>query len=93
MPALDAASQRHPGVKFIGVAVQDDLDRAADFAAEIGVSYDLAFDEDGIVIDGYPTFGMPATFLISEDGVILSRRIGELSDEQIDSFILTYFGG
>ena len=36
MPALDAASQRHPGVKFIGVAVQDDLDRAADFAAEIG---------------------------------------------------------
>lgn len=93
MPAIDAASLRHPGVKFVGVAVEDRLAAAADFADEIGVSYTLAFDTDGVVADGYPFLGLPATFLISGEGVLLKRVFGQVIEEQIDAEIATFFGG
>ncbi len=61
MPAIDAAAARHPDVKFVGVAVQDDFQAAARFAEEIGVSYTIGFDENYEVDSSYPTFGLPAT--------------------------------
>ena len=44
MPALDAAAARHPEVEFIGVAVQDDLQAAEEFATELGVAYTIGLD-------------------------------------------------
>lgn len=93
MPAIDEAQMRHPGVKFIGVAVQDVRRAAEDFADEIGVSYTLGFDDDGTVDDGYRPLGLPATYIISADGVILERFFGEVSGEEIDAKLATWFGG
>lgn len=93
MPAIDAASHRHPGVRFIGVAVRDNFGRATAFAEEIGVTYTLAFDEEGDVEDAYPVLGLPATFLISPEGLILKRVYGEVDVEKIDGEIATLFGG
>ena len=93
MLAIDAASHRHPGVKFIGVAVQDNRGRVEAFAEEIGVTYTLAFDEDGDVEDGYRVLGVPATFFVSAEGLILKRVYGEVDVERIDEEIATLFGG
>ena len=93
MPVIDAATERHPNVAFVGVAVQDDFAAAAEFATEIGVGYTIGFDREDVVTDGYPVLGMPATFLISGDGLILDRRFGELTPDVIDGLLATYFGG
>lgn len=94
MPAIDAAADRHPGVAFVGVAVRDpDYDGVAAFAEEIDVSYTIAYDREGEVADAYPVLGMPATFLISETGLVLHRRFGQLTEDEIDGFIATFFGG
>ena len=93
MPAFDDAAARHPDVRFIGIAVNDSLSDAAAFAAEINVSYPLAFDEGDRVIDAYPALGLPATFFIDQDGGIAQRYFGELFDETIDEQIALAFGG
>ncbi|MFQ5554499.1 MAG: redoxin domain-containing protein [Acidimicrobiia bacterium] len=93
MPAIDAASQRHPGVRFLGVAVRDDLGPAKDLGRETGVSYALAFDADGVVDAEYPILGMPATFYISPEGLILKRVYGQLVEDQIDGDVGGLFGG
>ena len=93
MPALDAAASRHPGVKFVGVAVQDDLLAAEEFAAELGVSYTIGLDERDEVNALYPAFGLPVTYVISGNGVILQPLYGELDESKIDAVIAQWFGG
>ena len=93
MPALDAAAARHPGVKFVGVAVQDDNVAAENFARELGVSYTIGLDERDEVNALYPTLGLPVTYVISPQGVILQTLFGEVDEAQIDSVIATWFGG
>ena len=92
MPAIQAASERWPSVYFLGVAVEDDPTAAADFAEEIGVTYPLAIDETDIVNVAYPHFGLPATFLIAEDGTIASQVFGEVVESEIDSLLAGMIG-
>lgn len=93
MPAIDAASQRHPNVLFIGIAVQDDPVAAEEFAAEVGVSYPLGIDERDLVDSAFGPLGLPTSYLISGEGVILTEVIGEVDEERIDGVLATFLGG
>lgn len=87
MPHLDAVAAAQPGVLFLGIAVDDDPGAARAFAVEIGVSYPLAIDLAGEVARRYPSFGLPATFLITTDGRIARTVYGQLSEAQIVGLI------
>jgi hypothetical protein len=73
--------------------VQDDPRAAEEFAEEIGVSYTIGLDEREEVNARYPTFGLPVTYLISPQGIILHKVIAEIDEGQIDALIATWFGG
>jgi thiol-disulfide isomerase/thioredoxin len=92
MPAIDASSKAHPEVRFVGVSVQDSRSDAASFAEEIGVSYTLGFDDDGLVDDAYRPLGLPASYLISPEGIIVERIFGKVTEETLDEKIAEHFG-
>ncbi len=92
MPHIQAASERYPGVYFLGVAVEDDPNAAEDFAEEIGVTYPLAYDETDRVNVAYPHFGLPATFVITPDRRVVSKYFGGVSESQIDEMIAGAIG-
>ncbi len=92
MPAIDAAADRYPGVYFLGIAVEDDPQAAEAFAEELGVDYPLGFDETDQVSVAYPHFGLPATFLIGEDGTLAGRVFGEVTESQIDELLAGVIG-
>lgn len=92
MPAFDVAAQTHTDVFFIGVAVEDDPDSARAFADEIGVSYALAIDEAERVARRYFSPGLPATFFISADGVIVRKAFGQLDEDDLALVIAESFG-
>jgi thiol-disulfide isomerase/thioredoxin len=89
MPAIDAAAAAHPEVLFLGIATLDDPEAAAAFAAEIGVTYAIGFDESEIKDELYPSIGLPATHLIAADGSIVESRLGEIDAGWIESAIAT----
>lgn len=92
MPAIDAAATKHPEVAFIGVSVQDTTAEATAFAEEIGVQYTLGFDEEGTVDAAYTPVGLPASFIISADGVILERIFGKVTEADLDEKFSKHFG-
>lgn len=93
MPAIDAAAARHPDVKFVGVAVQDDFVAATRFAEEIGISYTIGLDERDEVNARYPSAGLPVTFLIDADGFVVQTLFGQLDDSQIEDSLATWLSG
>lgn len=84
MPVLQAAFDTFGDrVDFVGVNPQDTRSRMIDFAAELGVSYDLYRDPDGrfTVANGIATF--PTTLFVDPDGRVVEQIAGELSADEL----------
>ena len=92
MPAIDRASQAHPEVLFIGVDVQDTRSAADKFLEEIGISYLIGFDDEDEVDNQYQPLGLPASYIISSEGVILERIFGVVTEADLAEKFETYFG-
>ena len=71
---------RERSVAFVGVDTQDPEDDARAYLAEFGVTYPNGRDGDGRVSIDYGIIGMPATFFIDRDGVVVSRWVGAIPE-------------
>jgi cytochrome c biogenesis protein CcmG, thiol:disulfide interchange protein DsbE len=91
MPAINQSATEHPEVAYVGVSVKDDVGDATAFAGELGISYTIAFD-DGTVDEAYPVLGLPATFFINGDGVLLETHFGAVTVDSLDEEIAALFG-
>lgn len=91
MPAIDQSSQAFPGVAFVGVSVQDSRTDAEDFTKEIGVTYLIGFDDENDVDDAYKPLGLPASYIISGDGVIVERIFGKVTEEDLAAKFAAHF--
>ncbi len=92
MPAIDRSSVQHPDIAFVGVSVQDSREDAMAFAEEIGVGYTLGFDEGNAVDDAYRPLGLPASYIISSEGIILERIFGKITEEDLTEKFEKHFG-
>ena len=91
MPDINDASESNEDVKFVGVAVNDDPAASTEFATSTGITYTIGFDADGTVADDYQVRGLPATYIISADGVILERIFGAVTEADIDEKLNHWF--
>jgi len=67
------------GVSFVGVVYQDDPDGAASFLDELGWgdNYIYVTDPGSRAAISFGVFGIPETFFINRDGVIVGKISGE----------------
>jgi peroxiredoxin len=74
MPALEAVYREYAGDDFALLAVnatdQDNLNQAAAFVEELGLTFPILVDEDGRVGRMYQVRALPSTFFIRPDGTI-----------------------
>src|ERR1700720_1898449 len=72
MPALDRINitYQRAGLVILGVSVDDDLRRAKEFAAAMGVSYPILFDTGAQIGKDYMLQKMPMTILVDRAGVV-----------------------
>ncbi|MPZ51373.1 MAG: redoxin domain-containing protein [Acidimicrobiia bacterium] len=93
MPAFDLVSRRHPGILFLGVAVQDTESAAQGFAEEVGVSYPLGHDTEGEILERYPILGVPTTWFITSDGTLAARWAGQLDQDRLEDLVEQHLTG
>ncbi len=79
-------SFRDQGVVFVGVNVMDDRGDAEAFLEEFDITYPNGPDESDIYFD-YGATGMPETFFINRDGVMVQKFVGPLNAEQLSAFV------
>jgi cytochrome c biogenesis protein CcmG/thiol:disulfide interchange protein DsbE len=79
-PELTAAADAFPPeeVVFIGIAYQDQAQDALDFLDEVGKSDSAVYvaDPGGRAAIGFGVFGIPETFFINADGIVVGKAIG-----------------
>ena len=93
MPALQAVAQRLEGrVRFVGINDQDGSTPAAEFEARAGATYPSGYDPDGAVAREFGVFGLPTTVLVDARGRIVARRVGEVTETELEALIADAFG-
>jgi cytochrome c biogenesis protein CcmG, thiol:disulfide interchange protein DsbE len=95
-PLLEALKAQ-TGVKLFGINHSDAPENAVAFLAELGNPYDaVGADRDRRVSIDWGVYGVPETFLVDAEGVIVYKHVGPLTPEAIESELLpaiTALGG
>ncbi len=78
MPAMENLYRefRSSGFVIVAVNVKDKRQDALAFVKELKLSYPIMLDPDGEIGLLYGAWGMPATYLIDEKGMVLARLWG-----------------
>lgn len=88
-PSLTAASSAlGDRVQFLGVVFQDDESKILDFLRERGFAYPTVIDDRGKTAIAYGVGGVPETFFIDANGVVVAKHDGPLSPEQLQSYLV-----
>lgn len=86
IPDISAFAESRPDVTVVGVSYNDAEQAARDFAAGIGANYPLALGDQSVE-DSYPNLGLPATYIIDEDGVVSEIRNGIVDEEVLEDLV------
>jgi len=84
-PVLVENARMLPGVQFVGVVFNDTEDKINAFLRERGSSYPTLLDEQGKTAIAYGVGGVPETYFLNRDGVIVAKFAGPMSTEILQS--------
>jgi cytochrome c biogenesis protein CcmG/thiol:disulfide interchange protein DsbE len=93
--ALDRTWQRFQdsGVVVLGVNFQDQTEDARRYLAEAGTEYPAVRDAESSVSLAYGLRGVPETFLVDAQGVVVERFIGPVDEQVLEDRIQTLLDG
>ena len=85
---LDRANKkyRNDDVVFIGINIWDDNENAVNFINKYNANYLNGFDPSNEIQVEYGIQGVPETYFINKEGIIINRFQGQLTDNIIDYF-------
>jgi cytochrome c biogenesis protein CcmG/thiol:disulfide interchange protein DsbE len=86
-PVLSAL-KADTGVRLFGINQKDVPANARAFLAELGNPYNaIGADVNGRVSIDWGVYGVPETFIVDKDGVILFKHVGPLSADAVEKEI------
>lgn len=80
MPAMQQLYDRlkDKGFRIAAVSIDNgDPNDVKAFARELGLTFDILHDKSGVIQEIYQTTGVPESFLVDKNGVIVRKQIGE----------------
>lgn len=79
------ARMLQPNVQFLGVVFQDEESKILGFLQQRGSSYPTVVDDAGKTAIAYGVGGVPETFFLDRNGVIVAKHNGPLSAEDLQA--------
>lgn len=90
VPALETFWSRHsqdPDLVFVGIVRDDTEDAVRAFVDERRWDWDIAFDPGERAALAFGTTGQPETFAIAPDGLVVGRRVGEATVDDLEQLL------
>jgi peroxiredoxin len=64
------------GLTVLGVNVREETQRMQRYAREVGLTYPLVLDREGVIAKAYGVIGLPTTVVVGRDGRPVALAIG-----------------
>ena len=80
---------RNKNIKLIGLNYKDNFNNAKKFLNELGNPYSqILIDKNGLLSIEFGSYGVPETFIINKDKVIIKKFLGPLSQKNLNEIDL-----
>ncbi|HLV08708.1 MAG TPA: TlpA disulfide reductase family protein [Halanaerobiales bacterium] len=83
MPDIQKLHNEHENISILGINVQENKATVSEYMMSNRYSFPVVLDNKGEVSRKYLVRGIPTTYILDENGVIIARHIGPLSYEQM----------
>ena len=91
-PVLVASARRlQPQVQFLGVVFQDTEEKILSFLAQRGSAYPTVVDQNGKTGIAYGVGGVPETFFLDANGVIVAKYNGPMNADILNEHLQKVF--
>ena len=87
-PVLVDGARKHQDIQFLGVVFQDSEDKILGFLQQRGTAYPTVVDDRGKTAIAYGVAGVPETFFVDAEGVIVAKYSGPLNSEDLERELL-----
>ena len=64
------------GLTVLGINIRDETPRIQRYAKDLGLTYPLVLDPEGVIAKAYGVIGLPTTFLVGRDGRPVALAVG-----------------
>lgn len=88
MPLFEAIHQERQDLVVLGINIGEDTSSIRSFVSEVGASYPILLDKTGGVTTAFGVLTLPATFLLDERGVVVWKKFGTTSEEELNQRLL-----
>lgn len=89
MPYMESNFQKYKdqGIEVIAVNFDEQPIRIERFVERLNLTFPILLDPGLQVSQLYGVRELPATFLIDEDGIVIERRVGALSEQMVEDYV------
>ena len=74
-------------IQFVGINVREEQETVQPYVSQNLIPYPILLDTSGKIADAYQVSGFPTTYLLDENGVVVTRQIGQLKPEMVEEFL------
>jgi len=80
LPEMQEVYQEHKddGFVILAIDVQEDPDQVKAFVDELGLTFPIIIDDTGVTTRAYRVRGLPTSYFVGPDGIILGKQIGPI---------------
>ncbi len=83
-PVLEWGAQQFGSqAQFLGIVFEDTEENAKAYLADMGGSFPQLIDPRSRVTVDYGVSGVPETYFITADGIIMTKHVGPISDQML----------
>jgi peroxiredoxin len=88
-PILQNLHETYPDLVVLSVDSREDAETVQAFADEFGLTFPIALDHDGEVLQSYGVIAIPTLFFVDSEGVIQARMVEGVSEKKLDESLAT----
>ena len=94
-PELQAFAERWQdrGVRVVGIVYSDEESEAAAFRDRYGLTYPQALDPGGRAAIDFGVFGVPETYVIAGDGIVMAKLLGAVDAATLEGVVASVNDG
>ena len=82
---------REDGFSILAINVYQKEKEVAKFVDDLGLTYPVLLDKSGETATAYNVFAVPVIYVVDSNGVLLSKHLGELTKEEVEKTINSYW--
>jgi thiol-disulfide isomerase/thioredoxin len=89
MPEMQEAyaAYNDQGFVILAIDVREGQAEVSEFANELGLTFSILFDTEGEVTHLFQVRGLPTSYFVDREGVIIGTRVGPVDRPWIDEHV------